>query len=220
VEWLDYIIAALAAYLLGSIPSGYLIGRAQGIDIRKAGSGNIGAANVMRTLGKVAGTAVLGADALKGFAACQWVAPWTAGVFFASASTRAATGEHLALIAGLAAILGHIYTCWLKFKGGKGIATTAGVFLALAPVALLLTLGAWLVAFAVTRYVSVASLTAAVVLPLMVWWRTGSTFLIGLTTCVSLLAIYKHRSNLQRLLQGTEHRFGTKRKAELITKSS
>jgi glycerol-3-phosphate acyltransferase PlsY len=194
----------VVAYVLGSTPSGYLAGKARGIDVRTMGSGNIGATNVFRVLGKAAGIAVLMADALKGFLAAKF-APLLASHFFAASGARR---ENLALAAGVGAILGHNYTCWLRFKGGKGIATSAGVVLAWAPEACLTALGLWGLVFAVTRYVSVASIAAALVLPLAVWYWNGSPTMTYVMSALSLLAICKHKANIQRLLKGTENRVG------------
>src|ERR1700748_213266 len=120
-----YILTMVFSYLLGSIPSGYLAGRIRGVDIRTAGSGNIGATNVVRVLGRTAGIIVLLADALKRFVAVQWGG--ALGLMLFHVSANASQIENLQLTAGVCAILGHMYTCWLKFKGGKGIATSAGV---------------------------------------------------------------------------------------------
>jgi glycerol-3-phosphate acyltransferase PlsY len=215
VEVATYIVTALVAYLLGSIPTGYLIAKARGIDIRNVGSGNIGATNVFRILGKPAGIFVLIVDALKGFVAGYFVGPlayrWLAGPL----ENDSATHEFLKITGGFLAILGHNYTCWLKFKGGKGIATSAGVVLGLLPLALAASLGVWLFVFAVTRYVSVASIAAAFVLPFAAWWpaRSSRTMII-VAIAIGALAIYKHRTNIQRLRNGTESRFGKKREEE------
>jgi len=199
------------AYFLGSTPTGYLVARARGTDIRRLGSGNIGATNVFRTLGKPAGSLVLLADLFKGFLACLaapqvvlwlgWVSP--------SASSEL---EKLSLVAGIFAILGHNYTCWLRFRGGKGIATSAGALFALVPIATVLSLLTWAVFATLFRYVSLASIAAALVLPIAVW-ATGYSFpLILVTTGMALMAILKHRSNIQRLIAGTESRIGAKPK--------
>lgn len=201
-----YFAVALVGYLLGSLPTGYLVARARGVDIRAAGSGNIGATNAFRVLGKAAGSLVLGVDALKGALAC-WVLPLTA-LALSGDGTLKTGSQSLAVIAGITAILGHNYTCWLRFKGGKGIATSAGVLLVLMPAALGLCLVVWLLVFAVSRYVSLASIASAVALPVAVWATRGSGLLIGVACALSAMAIYKHRSNIQRLLAGTEHRFG------------
>ncbi len=209
MEIFSYIITAIAAYLLGSIPTGYLVAKAKGIDIRSVGSGNIGATNVFRILGKGAGTLVLLTDALKGFLACTLV------VFLVRKYILADAGfpgkEILAVVAGVAAILGHNYTCWLKFKGGKGIATTAGVLVALVPWALLIVLGIWILVFVTSRYVSLASIAAAFCLPFVVWFLHSSQLMSFITAILGLLAIYKHKANIQRLLNRTENRVGQKK---------
>ncbi|HEY3932393.1 MAG TPA: glycerol-3-phosphate 1-O-acyltransferase PlsY [Verrucomicrobiae bacterium] len=204
---LAYIVVAVAAYLLGSIPTGFLVARAKGIDIQKAGSGNIGATNAMRVLGKPAGIFVLLVDCAKGFAAAKWLP-----VLILKISNIAAADEieSLSIVAGISAVLGHNYTCWLKFKGGKGIATTAGVYLALAPVALGFALTAFILAVFITRYASVGSIVAAMVLPVAVWFTKENLILRIVTVALCALAIFKHRKNMQRLLAGTESRLGKK----------
>jgi len=197
----------LISYFLGATPSGYLVGKARGIDVRAFGSGNIGATNVLRVLGRNAGAAVLAADALKGFVAARCVPLWALHCFPSSGATR----EHLALAAGVAAILGHIYTCWLIFKGGKGIATSGGVVLAWVPAAALTALATWGLVLALSRYVSLASIVAAVILPFAVCLWGGSATMTGVMTALSLLAIYKHKANIQRLRDGTERRVGMKK---------
>jgi glycerol-3-phosphate acyltransferase PlsY len=217
-----YIAVALGGYLLGSIPFGYLVAKAMGIDIRTVGSGNIGATNAMRVLGKPAGIFVLVMDALKGYAACVFLAPWIHDWILPHLSglapTFAAEPEmyrmKLETIAGVAAVLGHNYTCWLKFKGGKGIATSAGVYIALAPIPLLIAVAAFAVLLLATRYVSVGSIGAAIALMTAVWiMKTDNLFLCIVTTFLGTLAIYKHKGNIQRLMAGTENRFGRKKEA-------
>ena len=141
-----YILIALAAYLLGSIPTGYLVARAKGVDIRTVGSGNIGATNVFRILGKPAGIFVLLVDALKGWVAVRIAAFWLVDTLLPPDSLGGSR-EIGAIVAALFAVLGHNYTCWLRFKGGKGIATSAGVLTALVPWALLIILAVWIVVF-------------------------------------------------------------------------
>jgi glycerol-3-phosphate acyltransferase PlsY len=198
-----YALAALGGYLLGSLPTGYLVGRARGVDIRREGSGNIGATNALRVLGKAAGLFVLTVDALKGLLAVLALGRWlprTVGV--------APGGTDLtAVVAGVAAILGHNYTCWLGFKGGKGIATSAGVLLALMPAALGWCCLVWGVVFALSRYASLASISAAAALPFAVWFTGHEPLLTGVGLALGALAIYKHRANIRRLLEGTEHRW-------------
>ena len=208
-----YILVALAAYLLGSIPTGFLVARVKGIDIRSVGSGNIGATNTMRALGKPAGILVFLGDALKGFAAvalagviCRQLNELLPNVFTDAAVADATVRGNLGALGGLFAVLGHNYTCWLKFKGGKGVATSAGVYLALAPGSVAIAIGTWVLVFVVTRYVSLASIAAAVALSAAVWIREGNLLLGLLTTGIGALAIYKHRTNIQRLRAGTESR--------------
>jgi glycerol-3-phosphate acyltransferase PlsY len=215
----SYILTALAAYLLGSIPTGFLVAKAKGIDIRAVGSGNIGATNTMRALGKTAAIFVLLLDALKGYAACyylpplifNWLAPHFSGLFSYFHDEPVELQTRYFLVAGIFAVLGHNYTCWLKFKGGKGIATTAGVYLALAPWAVLVALVVFILAVFLTRYASVGSILAAVALPVTVWVMTPHNLLLGIvTTALGALAIYRHKANIQRLIAGTENRSGKK----------
>ena len=207
VSALSYIITVFAAYLLGSLPTGYLVGKAKGVDIRTVGSKNMGATNVFRTVGKALGIFVLLVDALKGWAAVVFVAQLAPRV-----CSQVAPEDYLRITAGIGAILGHNYTCWLKFKGGKGIATSAGVMAALVPWALLIAVGVFAVLFAATRYVSVGSIAGAAVLPFATWFTThdpGLTIIAGL---LGALAIIKHKKNIQRLLAGTENRIEFKSK--------
>ena len=201
----------VAAYFLGSFPTGYLMAKARGIDIRQAGSGNIGATNAFRILGKGPGTLVLLIDAAKGALACIAL-PMLAKAWVGSTTDATmATDEWLAILAGVGAVLGHNYTCWLGFKGGKGIATSAGVLGALAPVPLAGVLGVFLLVVVITRYVSLGSILAAAALPIAVLMTGGSGRLLGVCGVLSALAIYKHRANIGRLLAGTESRIGNKR---------
>ncbi len=206
-----YIVTALSAYLLGSIPTGFLLARARGVDIRTVGSGNIGATNVFRILGTPAGVLVLLADASKGLLAVMVLAPALSSWLDPAAGPVAR--EWYRVVAGISAILGHNYTCWLQFHGGKGIATSAGALVALVPWSLLIILGVWVVVFGLTRYVSLASITAAFVLPFATWLTGQNLVLIVLTSAMAVLAIYKHKSNIQRLLNGTENRIGRKKNA-------
>ena len=221
---LAYILTALGAYLIGSIPTGFLVAKAKGIDIRSVGSGNIGATNAMRVLGKPAGIFVLLMDALKGFAAVALAVNYQWSHLFPSVfpgeviihSTHGGYDPHMnhAIVAGIFAVLGHNYTCWLKFKGGKGIATTAGVYLALAPWAVLVALVVFILAVLITRYVSVGSISAAIALPATVWIMSPDNLFLDLvTTALGVMAIYKHKSNIQRLMAGTENRLGKKTEA-------
>ncbi len=219
---LAYIVVAVAAYLLGSIPFGFLVAKAKGIDIRSVGSGNIGATNAMRVLGKPAGIAVLLLDVMKGYIACaflpstiyNWLTPHFSGLFLWFHDTPVEFQARLYVIAGIFAVLGHNYTCWLKFKGGKGIATSAGVYLALAWPAVLIALVVFVLAVLLTKYVSVGSIAAAIALPVTVWIMSPQNIFLGIvTTALGVLAIYKHKSNIQRLMAGTENRLGQKPEA-------
>lgn len=200
-----FLLTAVAGYCLGSIPTGFLVGRARGVDMRALGSGNIGATNALRVLGKTAGIVVLAVDVCKGFLAC-----WGLPRVMAFVVPAAAPDHHqhlLAVAAGAGAILGHNYTCWLGFRGGKGVATSAGVLAVLTPMALLLAVAVWGVVFIASRYVSLASISAAAVLPLLVSLTGGKLALIIFTALMAVAVILGHRTNIGRLLNRTEHRF-------------
>lgn len=188
------ILLLIAAYLLGSIPTGLLLAKAAGVDIRSSGSGNIGATNVYRTLGRGVGILTLLGDCLKGV-----IPVVIAGYFGMSDSWVAAIG--------LAAFLGHIFTVFLGFKGGKGVATALGVFLAVSPPAV----GAALLIFVAVvwkwRYISLASITAAVAMPGMMAVFDARPPLVIMTVIVALLVVWKHRENISRLREGTESKF-------------
>jgi glycerol-3-phosphate acyltransferase PlsY len=198
----------LVGYLLGSIPAGYIAGRIAGIDIRKEGSGNPGATNVVRVLGKRYGYPVFVVDVLKGLIP----------VILANTlirNTGNIDGDLGAVLAGTAAVLGHTFPVWLRFKGGKGVATTVGVIAGLMPLAALGLLIIWVAVFFLTRYVSLASIVAAACLPLFVFAidrirHSGSQTLLVFTLVVAALVIIRHRSNMVKLWQGTEHRFARK----------
>ena len=211
---LSFAIIAGAAYLLGSIPTGFLVARAKGIDIRSVGSGNIGATNAMRVLGRPAGIFVLLMDALKGFLAVVCLGPELFKILHLPPEF-VLTGR---LIAGIGAVLGHNFTPWLGFKGGKGIATTAGVYLALAPWAVGIALLTWVVVTLISGYVSLGSITAALALAAAVCLNKPHLALCLVTFALVAMAIYKHKPNIKRLWAGTENRFGTKKKEQ--TKAS
>ena len=202
-----YSVIVGIGYLLGSCPNGYLVSRSRGVDIRKHGSGNIGATNVLRVLGKKWGYLVFALDALKGLAAVR--------IAFAigDGMTPGATHpEMLAIAGGLSCILGHTLTIWLHFRGGKGVATSAGVLLGLMPIAVISVLAVWLVLFQITRYVSVASIGAAIALPLFVavYLRLGmftGVSLLPFSILIAGVVLWRHRSNMRRLLHGEEQRF-------------
>jgi glycerol-3-phosphate acyltransferase PlsY len=212
VDILVCVATALAAYLLGSIPTGYLVGRAKGVDIRNVGSGNIGATNVFRILGRTAGAIVLVVDCLKGWVAVA-LAP---GMVTAVLGGRVWSGsefESLRIIAAMSVILGHNYPCWLKFKGGKGIATSAGVLAALIPMGFAAVAVTWAVVCLLTRYVSVASIASALVLPFATWAAGYSHLLVIIAAAMCVLAVYKHHGNIKRLMDGTENRIGGRKSA-------
>jgi acyl phosphate:glycerol-3-phosphate acyltransferase len=192
---LKEIIFVIAAYLLGSIPTGLLLGKAFGVDIRSTGSGNIGATNVYRTMGRKLGIMTLAGDCLKG------LIPVLAAKHLVGLS-----GDWIAL-AGLAAFLGHVYTVFLGFKGGKGVATALGVFLGVSPLAVLAALAIFALVLWKWRYVSLASIAAAFAMPVFVTMREhqGSTTLMSLV--IAAIVILKHRGNIERLKAGTENKF-------------
>jgi glycerol-3-phosphate acyltransferase PlsY len=201
-----WLLTLAIAYLLGSIPFGYLLVRIfRKEDIRASGSGNIGATNVARSGAKGLGILTLLLDLLKAFAAvkiAQHLAPGTPGY-----------PSDLAVAAGIAAVLGHVFSIWLGFKGGKGVASALGVFLALAPLAALSSLGVFIVVFAITRYVSLASILAAFMMPVfcLLWMPDRSPVFVGGVLFLALLVIAKHHANIARLMHGTESRFGSKK---------
>lgn len=189
-------IILIASYLLGAVPFGLIIAKAWcGIDIRKVGSGNIGATNVYRTLGFLPGISVFIADVLKGFvptfvATQLFDQPW------------------ISVAAGLSAIIGHSLSVFLKFKGGKGVATSLGVAIGLAPLIALLAFGIWLAIVLITRYVSVASIIAVLCVPPMMWAFGKPMEYKLFAILAAIFVVVKHRSNIIRLIQGKELRFG------------
>lgn len=204
-----YIVAILLVYLAGSIPTGFLVAKARGIDIRKFGSGNIGATNVFRILGKPAGIFVLLADALKGWLAVVVISKLV--VYWLAPNTSAQAKEWVSICAAVAAVLGHNYTCWLYFKGGKGIATSAGVLVAIVPKSLLIILAVWIIVFLLTRFVSLASISASLTLPFAAFFTGESFTIVLIMAALATLAIYKHKANIKRLLNGTESRVAFKK---------
>ncbi|HJY29571.1 MAG TPA: glycerol-3-phosphate 1-O-acyltransferase PlsY [Pyrinomonadaceae bacterium] len=186
------IVVVIVAYLIGSIPFGYLIVRGKiGADIRQTGSGGTGATNVSRRAGKVAGVLTLVLDAAKGSAA----------VFIAKTFTGS---DWIIAAAAVAVLVGHIFPVWLGFRGGKGVATGAGVFLVLAPVALLLAGILFLAIVFFTRYVSLGSMIGATTIPLFVWLQSDSRPLLIAAVLGALLIVFAHRGNIGRLAHGTE----------------
>ena len=205
---------AAVPYLIGSIPFGFLIGKMKGMDIRTLGSGNIGATNVTRVVGKGWGRLCFLLDLLKG------ALPVLAVSLLVKRGILADTYGILPLIAALATVGGHIFPVYLKFKGGKGISTAAGAILALNPPALLAAGALWAILFFTTRYVSLASIFAAIFLPVAAWltnvsglWRSSGTEML-LFCLLAVLAVIRHTSNIKRLLNGTESRFVRKNEKE------
>lgn len=205
-EVIACLVAALAAYAIGATPFGYLAGKMHGVDIRKFGSGNIGATNVMRVMGKRVGIPVFILDIIKGWLPVmltRWIL-----------AARGEQSDWPAIAAAVGTVIGHNYTFWLHFKGGKGIATSAGVLLALHPVTLAAALSMWIILYFTTRYVAVASIGASLMVALVpltlhLLSNDGQPGLplVGFGLLLGILAIWRHRSNIRRLINGTEHRF-------------
>jgi len=194
------------AYLVGAIPFGLLISRAKGVDIRKVGSGNIGATNVFRSVSKMLGVLTFFADALKG-----WVPAWVFPMLVVKLSGADVPVE-LGLAYAALAIMGHTWPVYLGFKGGKGVATSAGALIGIAPAATGIGLLCWAVVFAVSRYVSLASIVATVVVAGSAWviYRDQGLALPVALTVLAALIVWRHKANIQRLMNGTEHRFSKK----------
>jgi glycerol-3-phosphate acyltransferase PlsY len=213
-----YLIVAVVSYLLGSIPFGYVLVRIfRGEDIRHTGSGNIGATNVARSGAKGLGIATLALDAIKG-ALAVWLAAFLAGSKYNFCAGLAADfcvhPLRLMATAALLAVLGHVFPVWLRFKGGKGVATALGVFCVLFPKAILVALAIFILVVAVTRYVSLGSILGAIAFPVAAYFMQDADWLsLLLASGVSLIIIVKHHQNIGRLLGGTEHRFGASKTA-------
>ena len=214
-----YAIIAVVAYLLGSIPFGYILVRLfTGSDVRAQGSGNIGATNVARTGNKGLAIATLALDAAKGAAAVlfayqYFLHRWNSGPLYDGMEPRQLAFQ-LATLAALFAVVGHMYPVWLRFKGGKGVAMALGVYLALSPKAILVAVVVFLIVVAVTRYVSLGSVVASAVFPVGFWYLHGrnSTLAVMVMICaIQALIIWKHSDNIRRLMAGTESRFGAKK---------
>lgn len=208
-----YLVACVSAYLLGSIPFGFVLVKLfRGEDIRLSGSGNIGATNVARSGAKALGIATLVLDALKGSLAVgvAWLLSQTNLNYCSDGSCI--LPRQLMSAAALAAILGHMFPVWLRFKGGKGVATALGVFVVLFPKALLFSLAVFLLAVLLTRYISLGSILAAISFPIAAYFFNAATWQALAPVCgICLLVIAKHHQNIGRLLSGTEHRFGAEK---------
>jgi glycerol-3-phosphate acyltransferase PlsY len=208
--WFPVIVLSAVGYLFGSFPAGYIAGRMAGVDVRSLGSGNIGATNVLRILGKRWGYAVFFVDAFKGFAAVR-----LAYFFVKNLPAAQPYAEYFAILTAVMCIVGHTFPVWLGFKGGKGVATSAGALFGLMPWAVPVIFLIWVIVFETTRYVSVASIVAAISLPIVValflrWKFLEGTALLYFSILITLLVLWRHRSNFSRLLNGTEQRFTRK----------
>lgn len=193
-DHITFAVMLVAAYLLGSVPTGLLLGKIQGIDVRREGSGNIGATNLYRTVGRSVGAMTLVGDCLKGAIPVLLVKYFSLPV-------------ECAAWVGLAAFCGHVFSIFLMFKGGKGVATALGVFLVLSPSAVVFALAVFVGLMLVWRYVSLGSIMAAAVMPVVVALLDGDGTKILVTLIISLVVIVKHHGNIKRLLAGTENRF-------------
>ncbi|PYL09749.1 MAG: acyl-phosphate glycerol 3-phosphate acyltransferase [Verrucomicrobia bacterium] len=203
-------IALAGSFLLGSIPFGYLAGRIARIDIRKTGSGNIGATNVVRILGKRYGYPVFALDFLKGFGAVKISMSIATDV-----RPELSSPEMFGILAAVCSVIGHCFSPWLKFKGGKGVATSAGALFCLMPLAALIGAAVWILIFWLKRYVSLASVATAVALPLVILvidWKnqTYRKPLFCFSVIIAAVVVWRHRSNLSRLVRGKEPRFTRK----------
>lgn len=187
-------IIIAVSYLVGSIPTGLLLGKMYGIDVRKEGSGNIGATNLYRTVGRKVGVITLIGDCIKG------VVP----VLVVKLSRMPFS---YICSAAVAVFCGHVFSIFLKFKGGKGVATALGVFIVLAPLPLLAALLLFIILVYLFRFVSLGSIAAAAVMPVAVWFMGGVKELVATTACISALVIIRHIENIKRLLAGSENRF-------------
>lgn len=221
---LPVLITAVIGYLLGALPFGYLVARAHGVNIFEVGSRNPGATNVRRVLGAKAGNLVFVLDALKGALASAWALlarsdgsmSYDLEEWGLTASGHIVGGNWISLgVAGLAgSLIGHSFSCFTRFKGGKGVATAAGGFLVVAPAVVLAGAAAWAATFFSTRYVSLASMLAGAVLPVAAWLTDQPPVVLALSLVVALFVIIRHRANISRLLAGTEPKTGGARKAQ------
>lgn len=199
---------SILSYMLGAIPNGFLIAKAKGIDIRTVGSGNIGATNVYRSVSKALGLLTFALDAVKG------ALPAALFPVLAKGCAGTTPPEWIPLLFGGLAIVGHTWPVYLRFKGGKGVATSAGALIAIAPAATGIGVLCWAVTLVTTRYMSAASIVAAVAVPAAGWWlyRSGGVVLPAALTLLGFLIIWRHKGNLQRLVAGTENRFEFRKK--------
>jgi glycerol-3-phosphate acyltransferase PlsY len=207
---------------LGALPFGYLVARSKGVNIFEVGSKNPGATNVRRMLGKGPGNLVFALDALKGALASSWallarterVFIWDQPEWGIDLTVVGDVWVHLGVAGLVGAMLGHSYSCFTRFKGGKGVATGAGGMLVIIPVSAAVAAVVWGLVFLATRYVSLASMLAAASLPVSTWVRDRPLLVVVMTALIALFVIVRHRENIRRLLDGTEHRFGKPADAE------
>ena len=192
---MEELIVIALAYLVGSVPFAFLLSRRRGIDLREVGSGNVGASNVLRTSGVRAAVMAMVLDALK-------------GVLAVMVAQRLTAGGAAPVAAGVASVVGHVYPVWLGFHGGKGVATAAGAFGVLAPVALAAACGVFLVAVWITRFISVGSVAAAVTLASVTLASDAPAVVGAGATIAALIIVHRHRDNLARVVSGTERRVG------------
>lgn len=208
--FVSFTVVILLGYFFGSIPTGFLAGKSRGIDIRSQGSGNIGATNAVRVLGKKWGILVFLGDAAKGIAAVSFSMLAVEMLRSAFPHARLLSMDEAAILGAVCCVAGHSFPVWLRFKGGKGVATTAGVMIALSLPAVMIAAAVWVAVFYSTRFVSLASLAAAVALPVSVFFLPGGGFhapLFWLNVAIGILVTWRHRANILRLIQGTELRF-------------
>lgn len=216
---LPLLLAAVVGYLLGALPFGYLVARAHGVNIFEVGSRNPGATNVRRVLGARAGNSVFALDALKGALAAAWAllafsgTEFEGGVAFADVHVAGEDWTGLGVTGLIAALIGHSFSCFTRFRGGKGVATASGGLLVLMPVATLIATLIWVAMFYAFRYVSLASIMAAVSLPFGAWGTDRPALVTGVAAAVGVFVLIRHRSNIARLLAGTEPRFARNRPA-------
>jgi glycerol-3-phosphate acyltransferase PlsY len=211
------LIAVIVGYVLGALPFGYLVARAHGVNIFEVGSKSSGATNVKRSVGPRAGNLVFALDVLKGCVAAGWallagsertvIVPAEECVFGQGWTVAGEGWIHLGLVGLVGALLGHSFSCFTRFRGGKGVATAAGGFLVLMPWATLAAAVAWVVTFFTSRYVSLASIVAALVMPVAAWLFGQPLVVIGLAALVAVFVVVRHRANVARLLAGTENKF-------------
>lgn len=205
-----FLIALAIGYLLGSLPFGFLVARSKGVNIFEVGSKNPGATNVRRVLGSGPGNLVFFLDVLKGAVATGW--PLLVKWLDEGCECGADQITGMAVAGLIGALLGHSFSCFTKFRGGKGVATATGGLLVLMPIALLIGAVVWAVTFYSTRYVSLASILASLAMPIAAFFLNEQKLLLGLTALIAVLVVVRHRANIQRLLNGTESRFVKKNK--------